>query len=177
MRFSAITALCAAPLALAGNLHADLVARGAVDLEVRDKDMMMDNGNDSMGSKGDDMGANMGSKGGSSDHSEQIVSVQDIIVVWFNNGGGAATSTVADTATVAAGGSKATHSVSLPLRLCEATDPDSQTGYRWWLSWTRLHAGHDRSSCWRHGHFYILGAEPYRHTICLHHSLREARRR
>lgn len=34
MRFSAITALCAAPLALAGTLQADLVARGAVDTEL-----------------------------------------------------------------------------------------------------------------------------------------------
>jgi hypothetical protein len=33
MRFSAITALCAAPLALAGTLHAELVARGVVGVE------------------------------------------------------------------------------------------------------------------------------------------------
>jgi len=33
MRFSAVAALCAAPLALAGTPQADVVARGAVGLE------------------------------------------------------------------------------------------------------------------------------------------------
>lgn len=94
MRFSTIAALCAAPLALAGTLQADLAARGAVGLEARiaDKDLMMDS---------------------SSVNIEQSVSVEDVLIIWVNNGGGAATSTVTDTVTVTSGGTSATHSVSL----------------------------------------------------------------
>jgi hypothetical protein len=98
MRFSAITALCAAPLALAGTLQADLVARG-VDLEARVP-----------GGMKDDMGKDSGS--GNNVVIEQSTSIDEVIIIWVNNGGGAATSTVTDTVTVTSGGTAATHSVS-----------------------------------------------------------------
>ncbi|PSS27198.1 hypothetical protein M430DRAFT_130471 [Amorphotheca resinae ATCC 22711] len=95
MRFSAVATLCAAPLALAGTLQADLVERGAVELETG---ISISNG-----------------KGGNSKSSGS--SVDEIIVIWVNEGGGAATSTVTNTVTVtdASGTSaaKATHSVTV----------------------------------------------------------------
>lgn len=106
MRFSAITALCAAPLALAGTLQADLAARGALSLEARDQAM---SGKDS--SKGSTSSGSSGS--GSNVLIEQSTTVDEVIIIWVNNGGGAATSTVTDTKTVTAGGTAATHSVSV----------------------------------------------------------------
>lgn len=101
MRFSAITALCAAPLALAGTLQADLAARGAVSLEVRGQETP------AKGSSKDSMSGDSGSNV----LIEQSTSVDEVIIIWVNNGGGAATSTVTETKTVTAGGTAATHSV------------------------------------------------------------------
>ena len=102
MRFSAITALCAAPLALAGTLQADLAARGAVGLEAR-----IPSDTKGKDSKGDNSGNNI--------LITQSTTVNEVIIIWVNNGGGAATSTVTDTVTVTAGGAAAaTHSVSYP---------------------------------------------------------------
>lgn len=110
MKFCAIAALCTAPLALAGTLQADLAARGAVEMEARraGKDMMMDSSKDGMGPQGNSRGSN--SESGVI--IEQSVTA-DVLIIWVNNGGGAATSTVTDTVTVTAGGTSATHSVSL----------------------------------------------------------------
>jgi hypothetical protein len=98
MRFSAVATLCAAPLALAGTLQADLVERGAVELETG-------------------ISISKGSSGKGDDNKSSGSSVDEIIVIWVNQGGGAATSTVTNTVTVtdASGTSaaKATHSVSL----------------------------------------------------------------
>lgn len=69
MRFSAVAALCAAPLALASSLQADLVARGALNAEKRNTVIVQESG-----------------AGGSS--------TTEIIIVWVNQGGGAATSTL-----------------------------------------------------------------------------------
>jgi len=97
MRFSAIAALCAAPLALASSLQADLVARGAVSAE-------------NVGAKG---------KSGSSNGIEVAIddssSATEIVIIWVNNGGGAATSTVTTTQTVIGSAtiSAATHAVTV----------------------------------------------------------------
>ena len=105
MRFSAITALCAAPLALAGTLQADLAARGAVGLEARIP------GQAASAEKGKDSKGN--SDSGKDILITQSTTVNEVIIIWVNNGGGAATSTVTDTVTVTAGGAAAaTHTVS-----------------------------------------------------------------
>lgn len=75
MRFSAVAAMCAAPLALASSLQADLVARGALDAEKRNTVVVQQSGNN-------------GNNGGSSSSTE-------VIVIWVNNGGaGQATQTI-----------------------------------------------------------------------------------
>ncbi|KAJ8059649.1 hypothetical protein OCU04_011298 [Sclerotinia nivalis] len=93
MRSSVIAALCAAPLALAGNLQHDLVGRGVItpefaerssELVVKEKDITI----------------------------VQAKS-EDIIIIWTNNGGGAATQTLTDTKTVTQGAGAATHTVTV----------------------------------------------------------------
>ncbi|KAF4618118.1 hypothetical protein G7Y89_g14991 [Cudoniella acicularis] len=85
MRFSAALALCAAPLALAGSLQADLARRGSVGVEVQ--------------------------QSGSSKDTTQIT---EIIVIWVNNGGNSQTSTVNSAASVSAGSAAAaTHQVTV----------------------------------------------------------------
>jgi plastocyanin len=88
MRFSAVVALCAAPLALAGTLQADLIARGA----------------------GHEDGAN-----GGGNLVVESTSITEVIIIWVNNGGGAPTSTVQAQSTIAGAaappGSQATHTV------------------------------------------------------------------
>lgn len=116
MRFSTITALCAAPLALAGTLQQDLIARGVPGLEVaRSEGPKSDSSQKSDSSKD--------SKGSSSSNVELVEQsqVNEVIIIWFNNGGGAATSTVTDTVTVTqtsgsdgtAAAAVATHSVTV----------------------------------------------------------------
>lgn len=80
MRSSVIAALCAAPLALAGNLQHDLVGRGIVTPEYaeRSSELVV--------------------------RAKDITIVQakseDVIIIWTNNGGGAATETITETKTV-----------------------------------------------------------------------------
>jgi hypothetical protein len=113
MRFSAVLSLCAAPLALAGTLQQDLVARGVSGLEVARSESKSERSDKSNGIKSDS------SKGSSG---ENVVLVQqsqinEVIIIWVNNGGGAATQTVTDTVTVTQNGGEtaaaavATHQV------------------------------------------------------------------
>ena len=116
MRFSSITALCAAPLVLAGSLQADLVGRGVVNVET-DLSVGSSSGKGNSNSKSDNSG-----KSGNDGNSLQITqssSVDEVLIIWVNEGGGAATSTVTNTVTVTAGSgtsmSAATHSVCFML--------------------------------------------------------------
>ena len=163
--------MCAAPLALAGTLQADLVARGAVELEPRvpGQEMAEKGNSKDMYSKSDYKGSNENNI-----LIEQSTTVNEVVIIWVNNGGGAATSTVTDTVTVTSGGAAATHSVSKTFQIWPGDNANTMKGYRRWLSWTRLLAEHYRSSSWRHGRFHIHVTEPHRHAICLHHSLRKA---
>jgi len=103
MRFSVVAALCAAPLALAGTLQAELVGRGVVGLEHR-----------SESSSSKESGAKSSSSGSKSSNTDSkfsgntVVNVvqsinEEVIIIWVNNGGGAATQTVTNTVTVTAG--------------------------------------------------------------------------
>lgn len=77
MRFSAVATLCAAPLALAGSLQANLERREAVNVQVSQN-----------------VGSNplvVQAAGGSA---------TEIIIIWVNNGGGAATQTINQPVTV-----------------------------------------------------------------------------
>lgn len=116
MRFSAVAALCAAPLALAGTLQADLVARGAVSLE---SGLSVESS--STESQGEDRSKSKsyGGNGNSGDNvveSQSETSITEIIIIWVNNGGGVPTSTVQAQSTIAGApappGSQATHTVS-----------------------------------------------------------------
>jgi hypothetical protein len=84
MRFSAVVALCAAPLALAGTLQADLVARGAVGIKAEGVEFQ---GKEN--SKNSNSGDNKNSGG-----NDVSNSITEIIIIWVNNGGGAPTSTM-----------------------------------------------------------------------------------
>ncbi|KAG9245477.1 hypothetical protein BJ878DRAFT_15102 [Calycina marina] len=85
MRFSAVAALCAAPLVLAGSLEAEFVSKRGQDIEVRGEASEV-----------------------SSNKVTIIESTQaDVIVIWVNEGGGAATQTVTETKTVTATGGSA----------------------------------------------------------------------
>lgn len=89
MKWSAVAALCAAPLALAGTIQADIVPREKVEV---------------------DSGISGGSKGysGSSGSSETVV--EEVIIIWVNNGGGSATQTMGSTMSLASAAA-ATHTV------------------------------------------------------------------
>lgn len=91
MRFSTIAAVCAAPLALAGTLEAELVARGALDSRKA-----------------------YGSSSGSGVIVETTgsVSITEIIIIWVNNGGGATTQQINSASSISAGtAAAATHTV------------------------------------------------------------------
>lgn len=91
MRFSAALSLCAAPLALAGTLQADLVERGAVGVEV----------------------ATEGKSGSNVAISQSSTQVTEVIVIWVNDGGNSATSTVNSMQALGtASAAAATHTVS-----------------------------------------------------------------
>jgi len=136
MRFSVITALCAAPLALAGGLQHDFVARGAVGLEVSeagpnpkgsqkntDNNSQKNNeNNDKKDNNKEGQKHNAGNNGGGNNVViVQQSTVNEVVIIWVNNGGGAATTTVTDTVTVTAGaagtvaavGPAATHNVTV----------------------------------------------------------------
>jgi hypothetical protein len=85
MKWSAVSALFAAPLALAGTLQADLVPRT--------------DGKEMMGDKGYGMG-------------QTEVVVEEIVLVWSCNGGGESTKTMNHVSTMA-GAAMATHTVRL----------------------------------------------------------------
>jgi hypothetical protein len=95
MKWSALAILFAAPLALAGALQADVVARTDHKGSNGDKD----------GSYGDGYGS-----GGTA------IIVEEVVLVWVCNGGGSITTTINSmdsvTNTMGSMGSVATHSVS-----------------------------------------------------------------
>lgn len=103
MRFSAVAALCAAPLVLASSLESEFVAKRGADpkrglLEVRDKS------------------EKSVEKVSTSNKVTVVESTQaDVVIIWVNEGGGAATQTVTQTKTVTAAGgavaAAATHQV------------------------------------------------------------------
>jgi plastocyanin len=115
MRFSAVAALCAAPLALAGTLQQDLVARGAVSVEAG----VSVESSESQGNK-DSKSQSNGHNRNSGDNvvveSQSGASITEVIIIWVNNGGGLPTSTVQAQSTIAGAaappGSQATHQVS-----------------------------------------------------------------
>ncbi|PBP21734.1 serine-threonine rich protein [Diplocarpon rosae] len=92
MKFPAITALCAAPLALAGSFDADLYARGTVEspLALRKEHL----GGSSRGSAGGNGNINV--------NIGQSTSITEVIIIWINQGGNAQTQTFATTIPVAA---------------------------------------------------------------------------
>ncbi|RDL38047.1 uncharacterized protein BP5553_05480 [Venustampulla echinocandica] len=99
MRFSAGLALCAAPLALAGLLQAEMPKR-AVEVQVSNSNSNSRGGNGNGNGNGNNRGNN------------NAVGVTEVIIVWVNNGGGAATNTVnSAVAAATAGGAAATHTV------------------------------------------------------------------
>ncbi len=101
MRFSAVTALCAAPLALAGSLQSGLEARQAVGVEV--------NGQPVSGSQ-----TIQGAANGNNNIQIQGASgssLTEVIIIWVNNGGNAATQTINTAFSTAGSASLATHSV------------------------------------------------------------------
>jgi plastocyanin len=112
MRFSAITAMCAAPLALAGTLQADLFARGAVGSEVG---LSVDteigsSGNSKSSSNSNSKSSN--NNGGNNVIIQEDTTINEVIIIWVNNGGGQATTTVTSTTTVAGAAAViATHTV------------------------------------------------------------------
>ena len=97
MKWSALATLFAAPLALAGALQADVVARTNHKGSKGDKDVTYGDGNGN------------GSGG-------TTIIVEEVVVVWVCNGGGSTTTTVnsvdSATNTIGSVGSVATHSVS-----------------------------------------------------------------
>lgn len=127
MRFSAVAALCVAPLVLAGTLEQSLRARGALALEVA-RSEGPGNG-DKGGAKQavDDKGDKGSQKNNNNNGNVVIVQQQstEVILIWVNQGNGAATQTVTNTVTVTQNGGAqgtgaaaavATHSVCPPLR-------------------------------------------------------------
>lgn len=89
MRFSAVAALCAAPLALAGTLQADLVARGAVGLEA---ELSVESSGESRGNDNrKSSNENNRNRGGNSFVSNSIT---EVIIIWVNAGGQAPTTTI-----------------------------------------------------------------------------------
>ena len=101
MRFSTVAALCAAPLALAGSLEAEMVARG-VNVEVRAADDTKATAEKAAANNGNTIII------------QESTSITEVIVIWINNGGNAATQTVNTPAAAAAATAAAvTHTVSL----------------------------------------------------------------
>ncbi|PBP22257.1 serine-threonine rich protein [Diplocarpon rosae] len=102
MKFPAITALCAAPLALGGSFDGDLNARGTVesDLTLRKEHL------------GGCFKSSVGGKGNINVNIEQSTSITEVIIIWINQGGNAQTQTFATTTPVAAMSTAiATHTV------------------------------------------------------------------
>ncbi|RDW91463.1 hypothetical protein BP5796_02628 [Coleophoma crateriformis] len=106
MRFSTLSALCVAPLALASTLEASLYARGALG---GDSNLVERNG------KGAKSSNNNNNNAAQPIIIEQTSSSTEIILIWYNQGGNQATTTVTETKTVTAANgavaAAATHSV------------------------------------------------------------------
>lgn len=89
MRYSSLTALCAAPLALGGFLQADLAARGVIGAEphqlparnLANKDIIIASNSKGTGKASKANGLTQGQAG-------------EVIIIWANAGGGQATQTV-----------------------------------------------------------------------------------
>ncbi|KAH8793536.1 hypothetical protein F5882DRAFT_398701 [Hyaloscypha sp. PMI_1271] len=125
MRFSAVVALCAAPLAFAGTLQADLVARGAVGIKA--EGVSVESSAESRGNeKSKDSSSGGNKKSGGNDVSN---SVTEIIIIWVNNGGGAPTSTMKSQSTFSlqqgAPAAAQTHNVMVGGSAGLAYTPDS----------------------------------------------------
>lgn len=105
MRFSAVVALCAAPLALAGSF--DLLRAREANLMRRQESVQV------QAAKGGNNGASVEVKQSNNGNTQ----VTEIIIIWVNQGGNAATSTVnsAMTQTGGAAVSGATHTVSTSI--------------------------------------------------------------
>ncbi|EKD13803.1 uncharacterized protein L3040_005579 [Drepanopeziza brunnea f. sp. 'multigermtubi'] len=117
MRFSAITALCAAPLVLAGSSQAELAARAAFNsgLIARHRgasvEVIQSSSSESSGSKSDSPESKGNSNANNNKGSAQAnTHVTEVIIIWVNQGGNAPTQTLATTASVAAAPA-ATHTV------------------------------------------------------------------
>ncbi len=164
MRFSAIAALCAAPLALAGALQAEIVARGALDLRTEGSD------SGKKDSKGNDNGGN-----NAVNVIQPDASVTEIIIIWVNNGGGAATQTVGTTMSTSGGAAAATHTVSRVLNIPENSFANDCKGHGWWRCRSRLQPRHPQRCYGRYGYLPIHVNEPHRHTIAFRYPLQEAR--
>lgn len=186
MRFSAVAALCAAPLALAGTLQAELVARGAVGVEVSESSGSSGSSGSSKSSDSQKSSSSDNSKDNSSNNNNkgngntvliEQNTINEVVVIWVNNGGGAATSTVTDTVTVTQNGAAsvaaATHQVRR-LSIAKWAITNSISGYRWWICWACLYSRYHRSCSWGHGGIYLRVTEPHRHAVRFHDSLRQA---
>lgn len=102
MRFSTALSVCAAPLALASSLQAELFKRGAVDVEVA-----------TGGGQSNSKNNNNNNNGNSIEVAQSSTSVTEVIIIWVNNGGNSATSTVNPPQALGttAGAAAATHTV------------------------------------------------------------------
>ncbi|CZS90573.1 uncharacterized protein RAG0_01606 [Rhynchosporium agropyri] len=105
MRFSAITALCATPLALAGSLHADLVPRRAVD---SDLSVRTNHGEAQAAPAKVEAPKQIVHEGGSAGGKAQVT---EVIIIWINAGNNAQTQTVTSTMALAPPAAVATHTV------------------------------------------------------------------
>ena len=104
MRFSAITAVCVAPLALAGTLQADLIARDVVGIEASSLEVGP-NGKEGNGlSRNQNNNNNQNQRNGNNNNDQSIT---EVVIIWVNNGGNAATTTLTTTQTVFAQSSAA----------------------------------------------------------------------
>ncbi|KAL2073157.1 hypothetical protein VTL71DRAFT_10481 [Oculimacula yallundae] len=111
MRFSVITALCAAPLALAGSLQAELVSRGSVDSELNVRTEHLG------GPKAEPAKVVVEGPGKAKEIVQaapggKAASVTEVIIIWINAGNNAETKTVTSTvAGLAPPAAVATHTV------------------------------------------------------------------
>jgi hypothetical protein len=99
MRFSAVAALCAAPLALAGTLQSDLAARGAVGIE--EGLSVESSSEESHGGKDISKSSSNGDNRNSGNVVLESSSITEVIIIWVNNGGGSPTTTVQPQSTFA----------------------------------------------------------------------------
>jgi hypothetical protein len=149
MRFSAVVALCAAPLALAGTLQADLIARGAGH---EDGASVESSFTESQGTKDSKSQSNGNNRNGGGNLVVESTSITEVIIIWVNNGGGAPTSTVQAQSTIAGAaappGSQATHTVSSVSIHRSTCNTDNLAGRCWWIRRLGLLARYYRGGHW-----------------------------